>query len=219
MPPFDLAVRLRVVQCRSDVRHTRDPNELLKVPCHELRPIVGDDPQPCLRVFLPAALEDDLNFSFCHRPAHIPLDNRPAVAAQHAAQVVERAADINAGNVDMPMLMRFGRLPEPGALLRRLAFPLRQKPGLPQYPPHTGGSYRHDVGIHHHEAQSPIASQRVLQMETDDRRFLPLHQPKLPGNPAVVVIGPAISFEPAVILAGCDTQPHNKSSSANLGRP
>ena len=30
-PPFDLAVRLRVERRGSDVRHARDPNELLEV--------------------------------------------------------------------------------------------------------------------------------------------------------------------------------------------
>src|SRR5262249_17847743 len=43
MPALPFSVRLRVERRGSDVRHAGGPDELLEVPCHELRSIVGDD--------------------------------------------------------------------------------------------------------------------------------------------------------------------------------
>src|ERR1051326_6370960 len=40
VPAFDLSVRLRIVGRGSDVRHARDPNELLEVLGDELRSVV-----------------------------------------------------------------------------------------------------------------------------------------------------------------------------------
>ena len=51
VPALDLAVRLRIIRGRSDVRHARDAHELLEIAGNELRAIVGDDSR--LR-FLPA---------------------------------------------------------------------------------------------------------------------------------------------------------------------
>src|SRR5215831_3402604 len=59
MPTFDFAVRLRIVRRSSDVCHARDPNELLEVLGDELRPVVGDDPGPRLRVQFLGALQDE----------------------------------------------------------------------------------------------------------------------------------------------------------------
>jgi hypothetical protein len=62
--PFDWGIR------RSpDVRHARDPNELLEVPGDELRPIVGDDPGPCFRVQFLSPLQDDLDVRLRHELA------------------------------------------------------------------------------------------------------------------------------------------------------
>ena len=50
VPTFDFSVRLGILRRGSDVRHARDPNELLEVFGNELRPVVGDDPGPRLRI-------------------------------------------------------------------------------------------------------------------------------------------------------------------------
>ena len=52
VPAFDFPVRLRIIGRGSHVRHARDANELLEVLGDELRPVVGDDPRPRLRVLL-----------------------------------------------------------------------------------------------------------------------------------------------------------------------
>ena len=124
-----------------------------------------------------------------------------AEAIQHAAQVVKRPRDVEVGHVDMPMLMRLGRLLEAGPFLGRLRIPLAQQSRPAQHPPHTGRTHRHDVGVQHHEGQPPVALQRVLQMEIDDCLLFPILQPKVPGNPTVVLVDAAIALSPIVELA------------------
>src|SRR5713226_3158033 len=70
-----------------------------------------------------------------------------------------------------------------------------------QHAPHAGRTHRHDVGVQHHEGQPPVALQRVLQVERDDGLLLPLLQPKVPGNPTVVLVDATIAFSPIVELA------------------
>ena len=109
------------------------------------------------------------------------------------------------------------RLLEARALLRRLSVPLRQQSRLPQHPPDTGRTHRHNVGVQHHKRQPPIALQRILQMEIDDGLLFPIFQPKVPGNPTVVFVDAALAFSPIVELAGSDVEPHDKPPGADLG--
>ena len=110
-----------------------------------------------------------------------------------------------------------GRLLEAGPFLRRLAVPLRQQSRLPQHPPHAGRAHRHDVGVQHHERQPPVAFQRILQMEIDDGLLLPILQPKVPGNPTVVLVDLAVALPPVVELAGRDAEPPDEPPGADLG--
>src|SRR6266852_4004068 len=117
----------------------------------------------------------------------------------------------------MPMLVRLGRLFKAGPFLRGLPGPLPQQSRSTQYPPHAGRTHRHDVGVQHHEREPPIAFQRILQMERNDRLLLPILQPKVPGNPAVVLVDTPVPLAPAVELAGCDIQPSDEAASTDLG--
>ncbi len=54
-------------------------------------------------------------------------------------------------------------------------------------------------------------------MEPDDGLFLPLLQPEIPGNPAVVLVRLAIALPPAVELAGGDVEPLDEAPGADLG--
>jgi len=56
--------------------HTRDANELFKIPGDELRPIVGDDPRFRFRIFFSRSLQYDFDFCFGHRFAQIPMHDR-----------------------------------------------------------------------------------------------------------------------------------------------
>ena len=109
------------------------------------------------------------------------------------------------------------RLLEARALLRRLAVPLRQQSRLPQHAVDAGRAHGHDVGVEHHERQPPVAFQRVLQMEVDDGLLLPILQPEVAGNPAVVLVGLAVAFPPVVELAGGDAEPADEPPDADLG--
>src|SRR5713101_3565536 len=47
--------------------------------------------------------------------------------------------------------------------------------------------------------------------------FLQILQPKVPGNPAVMLIDLAVALPPAVQLAGRDVEPSDESPGADLG--
>jgi hypothetical protein len=68
-----------------------------------------------------------------------------------------------------------------------------------------------------HYRQLPVAFQRVLQMEPDDGLLLPVLQPEIPGNPAVVLVHLSLAFSPTVEFAGRDGEPFNEVSGADLG--
>src|SRR5258707_3237739 len=54
-------------------------------------------------------------------------------------------------------------------------------------------------------------------MEPDDGLLLPLLQPEVAGNPAVVLVHLAIAVPPVVELAGGDIEPPDEPPGADLG--
>src|SRR5450756_977603 len=152
-----------------------------------------------------------------HRLPQIPMHQETTVPIQHAAQVVERTRQVDVGNIDMPVLVRLGRLFKPRPLARRLAFPARKQSRLFQHAPYARRADRHHLSIQHHERQPPIPFQRILQMETDDGFLLPRRQPEIPGNPTVVLIHSPVALSPVIELARGHAQPLRESSDADLG--
>src|SRR5215813_5240340 len=217
VPTFDFSVRLGIVGRSSDVGHARDTNEFLEVFGNELRPVIGDDPGPYFRVKFLGALQDDLDVRLGHRLPQIPVHYVATAAVQNAAQVVERPADVDVRHVDMPVLMRCQRLLKARAFLRRLAVPLGQQSRLPQHAPYAGRTHRHDVCVEHHERQAAVALQRVLEMKADDGLLLPILQPEVAGNPAIVLVRLPVAFPPVLELAGGAIEPHNEPPGADLG--
>ncbi len=51
-------------------------------------------------------------------------------------------------------------------------------------------------------------------MERNDRLFLSILQPKVPGNPAVMLVDLAVPLAPAVELAGRDAEPPDEPPGA-----
>src|SRR3954465_5292123 len=96
--------------------HPADPDELLEVLGDELRPVVGDDPRPRVGIPLACPLDDRLDLGLGPALAALPVDDIPAAAIEEAAEVEERAGDVDVGDVDVPVLMHPERLLE--------AFPL-----------------------------------------------------------------------------------------------
>jgi hypothetical protein len=99
----------------------------------------------------------------------------------------------------MPILVWLLAVP----FLRGLPVPLTQQRRPIQHPPPAGQTHRHDVGVQHHERQPPIAFQRILQVERNDRLLLPILQPEVSGNLAVMLVDSAASHAPAVELTSC----------------
>src|SRR5213076_84442 len=51
----------------------------------------------------------------------------------------------------------------------------------------------------------------------DDSLLLPIRQPEIAGNPAIVLVHLAEAFPPVVELAGSDVQPSNEPPGTDLG--
>jgi hypothetical protein len=81
MPALNFPVRLRVIGRRPDMRHPREPDELLEVSGDELRPIIRDDPRPRLWEILARSLEDHFDLTLCHLLAQFPGDDIATAAA------------------------------------------------------------------------------------------------------------------------------------------
>ena len=86
-------------------------------------PLSGDDSRLRFRVLLLSSLQDQFDISLSHGLTQIPMHEETTEPIQNAAQVIEGAAQVDVGNVDMPVLMRLERLLETGSLARWLAFP------------------------------------------------------------------------------------------------
>ncbi len=54
-------------------------------------------------------------------------------------------------------------------------------------------------------------------MEADDGLLLPILQPEIAGNPAIVLIDLAVAFPPVIELAGGDLEPPDEPPGADLG--
>src|SRR6478672_13750575 len=54
-------------------------------------------------------------------------------------------------------------------------------------------------------------------MKADDGLLLPILQPEVAGNPAVVLVHLPVAFPPVVELAGGDVEPLDEAPGADLG--
>src|SRR3954453_13756655 len=92
--------------------HPAEPDELLEILGDELRAVVRDDPGPRVGIPLTCPLDDRLDLGFGHALADLPVNDEPAAAIEQAAEVEERAGDVDIGDVDVPVLMHPERLLE-----------------------------------------------------------------------------------------------------------
>lgn len=197
--------------------HAADTDELLEVLGNELGAIIADDARGGFGMFLLSPLQYDFDFDFGHGRTNLPVYDGTAEAVQNATQVVESAADIYVGNVDMPMFMRLLRLVEARTLLRCFPIPGAQETCTSKYTPDARGADGHDIGIQHHESQTPTSFPGVPVIEIDDGLLLPRQEPKIPGNPAIVLIHFTIALFPSVELALGKTKPGNESGQGQSG--
>ena len=192
------------------MRHARQPDELLEVFGDELRPVVGDDPWPGFRELLLGPLQDDFHIRFGHLLPDLPMDDVPAAAIQETAQVVESTAQVDVGDIHMPVLMRLQRLNEAGALEGLFAVPLPQQSFLAENAVGAGRADGDDVLVKHHKRQPAISFKRVVVVELDDLLALPVFEPEISWDRGVVLVGFSIPLDPAVKLALGNRQPEDE---------
>ena len=101
MPPLNFAVALRIERRGSDVGHAADADEGFEVFGDELRTVVADDAWTRTGEKFLGFFEDDFNVGFRHGLANIPMNDEAAAPVEHAEKVVEGAANVDVGNVDM----------------------------------------------------------------------------------------------------------------------
>ena len=196
--------------------HPTDADKLLEISRDELRPIIRNDPRLGPRELLLGSLQDQFHLGFGHRFLNVPVDNIPTVSVQYTAQVVKRPTKIQIRNVYMPMLMRPKRVHKPQTLLGGLLVPPPQETRLAEHSPNAGRTDRHDVPIQHHEGQPAVPLQRILLVKGDDGLLLPILQPKVPGNPPVMLVHFPIVAEPSIKLTGPHPQPGNELAPQDL---
>src|SRR5258706_9891503 len=109
--------------------HAGEANEFLEVLRDELGAVVRDDTWPFVGMRLVGARQDALDVGLGHLLADLPVHDGAAGPVEDGAQIVECAAKVEVGDVDVPMLMGAQRLHEPGAFLRHLLVPAVEQAG------------------------------------------------------------------------------------------
>ena len=136
-----------------------------------------------------------------------------------AQRSVEGPADVEVGDIDVPVLMR------PQGLLEALPLagwspPSRsQFAGRLEHAVDTGGADGHDIGVEHHVRQPPIALLGIEVVEGDDGRLLPILQPEVAGDATVVLVGCPQPPAPAVELTAGQSQPSQEPPDRQLSAP
>jgi hypothetical protein len=197
--------------------HAADSDELFEVAGDELRSIVGDDAGIDAGELLACALDEDLDLLLGHRFVDLPMDDGATVAIEKRGQVVESAADIEVGDVHVPMLMGFEGMLESSSLFRGRAVERFDSTGGLEHAIDAGRADRHDIGVEHHERQPAIAFQRIDQLEVEDGFLFPIVEPVVAGYPCVVLVDQAVTVFPVVELAGRNAQPADESAGRQIG--
>jgi hypothetical protein len=132
-----------------------------------------------------------------------PVHNHTAVAIEYAAEIVECAAEVEIGDVNVPVLM------DRGGLFKALAFrggfdlPGIEQPRAFQHPIHGAWRTGNTVLIDHAVAQPPVTLQRMLPAKGDDRLAFPGLQPMTARDLTVMPIRLALTALPVVVFARC----------------
>ena len=74
-----------------------------------------------------------------------------------------------------------------------------------------------DISVEHHEGQPPVAFQGMPSVEVEDGFLLPVFEPPVARNLAVVLVDLAVAMIPVVKLAGSQPEPAQQLSGGQLG--
>ncbi len=143
------------------------------------------------------------------------MDQNPAVAVQDRAHVEERPANVYVADIYMPVLVGLRRLLEACALLGWFLIPPAEQPGPLEHAVGRARTHRYHISIQHHEGDASVAIVLMGQVEDDDCPLLPLLQPEVSGDQAVMPVYHAVTPLPAIELAETDAQPPNKPALAD----
>src|SRR3954471_19024268 len=83
----------------------------------------------------------------------------------------------------------------------------------------AGGADGHDVGVEHHVRQTAIALQGIEVVEGEDLGPLPILEPEVAGDAAVVLVGCPQPPAPAIELAARHPEPSQQPPGRQLGAP
>lgn len=164
------------------MRHPADANELLEVIADELRTVVGDHSWCFSGVQFSGSLENRFDILFRHLLADLLVHDGSRVAIDDARHVVKCPANIEIGNVHMPMPMGTAGLMKSFAFRFGFRRFTSQEIRFAQYPidrrwADRRWADRDDVTIEHHVGQSPISIKGKLKMKTDDGITFPVFEP------------------------------------------
>ena len=129
------------------------------------------------------------------------MDDETTTSIENAAQIIECAANVDIGNIHMPMFMGSERLHEAGTLEALLPVPFLQQPCLAKNSPGAAGADGNDVLIGQHEGQPPIPLKRIVHRKIDDRFPFPRFKPEITGDQPVMFVGFAVPLDPCIKLA------------------
>src|ERR1700734_633951 len=99
------------------------------------------------------------------------------------------------------MLVRLERLHKASAFARGFLPETLDQTSFFHDPVNAAGAHGHHVGINHHEGKTPVAFQRIFSGKLDDGPFFPILQPMVARHQAVVFVGLAKTFLPAVVFS------------------
>ena len=85
-----------------------------------------------------------------------------------------------------------------------------------QYAINAAGAESHDVVVEHHEGQPAITVERMRIVVVEDSLLLPILEPPITRNLAVVLIDLAIASFPIVKLARTEPQPTQQAFGGQL---
>jgi len=200
---FQFAVALRVVGRCPHMGHPCHPDKFFEVLGYELGTIVRNNPRGGMREVLSGSLQDYFNVSFGHCLAQFPVDDVATTTVQKTAQIVKGSANIDVGNINMPVLVGLKRLNKAGPFLGCLAVPAPEQLGSTQDTINAAGTDGNNIPVEHHIGQATIALQRMLLVKIDDCLPLPILQPEIARNGGIVIVGFAVALLPIVIFTGC----------------
>ncbi len=197
--------------------HATQADELFEILRDELWSVVADNSWCLIRELFFGSLQYRLDILLGHRFSNFPVDNEPTETVQNAAHVVKSAAQVQRAYVDMPMFVRTARLLETLSFARRFQVaPIEDACGF-QHAINARCADRNDVGIEHLVRESPVAIERMFPVKIEDSSLLPVFEPMVPGDPAIVFVDLSVTLLPTVKGAFWHTHPTEDAVGGNLG--